>query len=73
MKDYYIFPTSGEPIGITQDGEQFKISIKEIVNPEWVVSNDMINIKFNQFSPRFTKDSLIQQLEEFIRYLKKYG
>ncbi|NJO65367.1 MAG: hypothetical protein HC836_46925 [Richelia sp. RM2_1_2] len=73
MKEYFIFPTSGNPIAVTKEGENFKLSINESINPDWTVSDNGIIIKFNHFSPRFTKEELVKQLTQFVEYVKKYG
>lgn len=73
MKEYYLFPTEGAKIKVEKEGDQFKLNIEDYSNPEWSFKKDTIVIKYNYFTPTFTKETLINQLEEFIKYVKKYG
>lgn len=73
MKNYFIFPSDGSAIRVEKLGENYKLNIEDRSSPEYSFKEDTIVIKYNYFHPSFTKETLINELEKFLEYIKKYG
>ena len=60
MKQYYLFPNSGQIIKMGQDSTSGMIYFNQM--------SDDVKL-YSQFNPK----DLIKQLEEAIQYIEKYG
>lgn len=55
MKDYYIFPTEGNPIKIEKHNEQYKITVD---NPVWFAKEKLVEqlTKFLAYLEKYGND-----------------
>lgn len=71
MKDYYLFPTKGNPLQIEIDGNIFTVCLKDDIEFEVLNDGDVLKVQTKRVRTSFTKDELIKQLETFLSHAKK--
>lgn len=76
MKDYYIFPHSGESIKITKHNDIFTLSFNHNINyGDITIDKNQITINTNDplNHARFTKETLLDALQKMMKHVEKYG